>query len=153
MAIEIYEKHSILTFEGGPVCVYEAGEENMPPVLLLHGAMYDEARFIWHHLAPALSRTRHVFAIDFPRHGKSRPWNGTVGQESLLYAVKEVIEHFSLAPLPFIGLSMGGSIAIVYALKYPGQVTGGIFMGPGGLGDKVPNQFFIMAYYKNPGSA
>jgi len=152
MTIDIYRKQNNLTLAGGPVCVYEAGNDNLPPVLLLHGAMYDESRFIWHHLAPALSRTRHVFALDFPRHGKSRPWTGTVGQECLVQVVKEVIGHFKIAPLPLIGLSMGGGVAIGYMLKYPEHVTCGVLMGPGGLGDKVRNQFLSWLFVKTPGA-
>ena len=44
----------MLTVCGGPVCVYEAGESNCAPIVLLHGAMYDESRFIWDALFPAL---------------------------------------------------------------------------------------------------
>lgn len=152
MPTDIYEKHHILKLERGPVCVYESGKDGLPPVLLLHGAMYDESRLIWHHLVPELSESRHVFAVDFPRHGKSRPWSGLVDQECLIEVLYEVIKHFGLSPLPLIGLSMGGSAAIGYALKYPDHVTGAILMGPGGLGDKVANQFLSWLFVKTPGA-
>jgi len=152
MAIDVYSKKHMLAMDGGPVCVYEAGDESLPPVLLLHGAMYDEARFIWHHLAPALAATRHVLAVDFPRHGQSRPWVGKLGQDTLVEVVHEVIGHFSLPPLPLIGLSMGGSVAIGYALKYPEQVSGGVFMNPGGLGEKVTRQLSSWLFTKTPGA-
>ncbi len=152
MSVDIYDKQHLLTLSGGPVCVYESGDQSLPNVLLLHGAMYDESRFIWHHLAPELAKTRHVFAIDFPRHGKSRPWSGTIGQRRLVEIVREVVDHFNLAPLPVIGLSMGGGVAIGYGLQYPDRVSCGIFMGPGGLGDKVANQFLSWLYVKTPGS-
>jgi pimeloyl-ACP methyl ester carboxylesterase len=152
MSSDIFEKQHILTLDGGPVCVYESGNDNMPPVLLLHGAMYDESRFIWHHLAPVLSESRHVFAVDFPRHGKSRPWAGLIDQNRLVSILHDVIESFKLPPLPLIGLSMGGSVAIGYTLKYPDMVTGAVFMGPGGLGDKVVNQFLSWMFVKTPGA-
>jgi pimeloyl-ACP methyl ester carboxylesterase len=152
MAIDIYSKQTVLTLAGGPVCVYEAGEEGNPPVLLLHGAMYDEARLIWHHLAPMLSRERHVFALDFPRHGKSRPWAGNAGQECLIEVVKEVIRYFNLVPLPLVGLSMGGGVAIGYMLRYPEEVSAGVFMNPGGLGDKVQSQFLSWLFTRTPGA-
>lgn len=151
MAMDIYKRNRMVNTDGGPISVYESGEEGNPPILLLHGAMYDEARFIWHHLAPELSRTRHVYAVDFPRHGKSRPWSGTVDRECLSRVVGEVIRQFGLAPLPLIGLSMGGGVAIEYMLKFPEQVTGAVLMGPGGLGDKVANQFLSWLVIKIPG--
>lgn len=151
MGIDIYSKHHMLKVAGNPISVYESGEEDFPPVLLLHGAMYDEARFIWYHLAPELSRTRRVFALDFPRHGSSRPWPGNVNREILCKAVEEVILHFDLAPLPLIGLSMGGAVATEYMLVHPEQTTGAVLMGPGGLGDKVANQFLSWLFIKIPG--
>jgi len=60
---------------GGPICVYEAGEQDRPKIVLLHGAMYDESRFIWDSMFPALSEHFHVFALDTPRHGGSRGLN------------------------------------------------------------------------------
>ncbi len=46
---------------------------------------------------------------------------------------------------------MGGAVSIGYALKNPGEVTGLVLLGPGGLGDKVKNQFFSWAFVKIPG--
>ena len=37
----------LLTVEDGTICVYEAGKEHKRTIVLLHGAMYDESRFIW----------------------------------------------------------------------------------------------------------
>ena len=151
MAADIYEKQHLITVSKGPVCVHESGDEHAPPVLLLHGAMYDESRFIWHHLAPELAKTRHVFAVDFPRHGGSRPWSDFVSHADIVEVVREVIDYFHLAPLPIIGLSMGGGVAIGFAQKYPDQITGGVFMGPGGLGDRISNQFLSWLFAKTPG--
>lgn len=152
MINDIYLKHHRLTLAEGPVSVYEAGDERLPPVILLHGAMYDEARLIWYHLAPFLSKSRRVFAVDFPRHGQSRPWNGIADQNCLNQVIGEVIKHFALPPLPLIGLSMGGGVAIGYILENPNQVTGAVLMGPGGLGNKIRNQFLSWAYTKIPGA-
>ncbi len=148
----IYEKHHMISLNGGPISVYESGNEASPPVLLLHGAMYDEARLIWYHLAGYLAKTRRVFAIDFPRHGQSRPWSGRIDQNCLNQIVEGVIRHFNLPPLPFVGLSMGGGVSIGYTLKCPEQVTGLVLMGPGGLGDKVKGQLFSWAFAKTPGA-
>jgi pimeloyl-ACP methyl ester carboxylesterase len=152
MVKEIFSRHHLLNFAGGPVSVYESGEKSLPPVLLLHGAMYDEARLSWYHLAPYLSNSRRVLALDFPRHGSSRPWNGFMDQDCLINVLDEVIRYFNLPPLPLVGLSMGGAISIGYTLKNPEKVTGLVLMGPGGLGDKVKNQFLSWAIVKFPGA-
>ena len=148
----VYSNHHIITMPNGPVSVYESGGKTAPPVLLLHGAMYDEARLIWYHLAPFLSKTRRVLAIDFPRHGRSRPWEGPADPACLNQVIGKVVEHFGLPPLPFIGLSMVGGVTIGYMLQNPGQVTGAVLLGPGGLGHKIPNQFFGWLFTNIPGA-
>lgn len=152
MSIDIYEKHHIINLEGGQLSVYESGSSSNPPVLLLHGAMGDEARLIWHNLAPELSKSRHIFAVDFPRHGKSRPWTGFLGSARLIQTVDEVITYFALPPLPIIGLSMGGGAAIGYALKHPEKVSAAVLLAPGGLGDRVKMQLFTWLFIKAPGA-
>jgi pimeloyl-ACP methyl ester carboxylesterase len=152
MATDLFERHQVIRLEGGPVAVHEAGAESAPPVLLLHGAMYDESRFIWRHLVPALKPWRRVVAIDFPRHGGSRPWSGNVGSDCLTAVVEAVVEQLGLPPLPIVGLSMGGAVAILYGLRHPDRVTAGVFLGPGGLGDRVANQFLSWLFVKTPGA-
>lgn len=152
MIKDIYAKHHMLTSAEGPISVYESGEESMPPVLLLHGAMCDEARLIWHHLAPVLAETKHVFALDFPRHGSSRPWKGNVSNEILDGIVDRVVDTFKLAPVALIGLSMGGGVSIEYMLNHCGKVKCAVLMGPGGLGDKVKSQFWSWLFVKTPGA-
>jgi pimeloyl-ACP methyl ester carboxylesterase len=152
MVPDIYAKHHMLTLEGGPVSVYESGKEDRPPVLLLHGAMYDESRLIWHNLAPVLAETMHVFAIDFPRHGSSRPWKGNVSKEVLDGIVDGAIDFFRLAPVALIGLSMGGGVSMEYMLKHHDKVKCAVLMGPGGLGDTVKNQFWSWLFMKTPGA-
>ncbi|AEC02454.1 hypothetical protein Spico_1244 [Parasphaerochaeta coccoides DSM 17374] len=41
----IYSKHHMLTLAGGSLSVYEAGDEHILPVLLIHGTMYSEYNF------------------------------------------------------------------------------------------------------------
>lgn len=152
MPIDLFERHRVIWLAGGPVAVHEAGAEDAPPVLLLHGAMYDESRFIWRHLVPVLKSWRRVVAIDLPRHGGSRPWSGIVGSDCLTAVVEAVVQELGLPPMPMIGLSMGGAVAINYGLRHPERVTAGVYLGPGGLGDRVANQFLSWLFVKTPGA-
>ena len=148
---DLYEKHHLVHFAEGPISVYESGNESFPAVLLLHGAMYDESRLIWHNLVPVLSEKMHVLAIDFPRHGLSRPWKGNVSKEVLNRIVDQIVESFKLKPVLLIGLSMGGGVSIEYMLEYQNKVKGAILMAPGGLGDRIKNQFLSWLFVKTPG--
>jgi pimeloyl-ACP methyl ester carboxylesterase len=109
MINDIYSKHHLLKSAGGPISVYESGNERLSPVLLLHGAMYDEARLIWYHLAPFLAKSRRVLAIDFPGHGQSRPWSGFVGQKCLNQVVgSHPFPHCRLSDYPWEAGSLSG---------------------------------------------
>lgn len=141
----------MLTVLGGPICVYEAGASDRPAVVLLHGAMYDESRFIWDSLFPALSERFHVFALDTPRHGGSRPWEGELDRARLLEILKATIEQLGLHNFCIVGLSMGGGLAIEYAAQHQSQVCAMALFEPGGLGDHVDWQLFTWLYLKTPG--
>lgn len=144
-------RHRVLTVEGGPVSVYEAGDAGRPPIVMLHGAMYDEARFIWDQMFPFLSEGYHVYAIDTPRHGKSRPWEGTLGHARLMDILHEAFAELGLEGFGLIGLSMGGGLSIEYASLHPQEVRAMALFEPGGLGEKVDNELITWLYIKTPG--
>ncbi len=141
----------ILTVCGGPVCVYEGGDDNRPKIVLLHGAMYDESRFIWDSLFPALSERYHVFALDCPRHGGSRPWEGLLDRARLMEILKEAFSQLKLERFSIVGLSMGGGLAIEYASLHPEQIEAMALFEPGGLGEHVDLQWFTWLYIHTPG--
>lgn len=144
-------KHHTLEVLGGPISVYEAGEPGKPALFLLHGAMYDESRFIWDQLFPFLSRSYRVFAMDTPRHGHSRPWFGNLTHDRLVEILHATITQMELETFGMIGLSMGGALSIEFASRYPKHVNSMVLFEPGGLGDKVDWQFFTWLYIKTPG--
>lgn len=141
----------LLTVEDGTICVYEAGKEHPKTVVLLHGAMYDESRFIWDALFPALSKQYHVIAVDTPRHGGSRPWQGVIDRARLMRILEETIAQLGLLRFSIVGLSMGGGLAIEYAALHPEQVEAMALFEPGGIGDKVDLQWFTYLYIRSPG--
>lgn len=141
----------LLSLSGGVVCVYEAGDKAAKNIVLLHGAMYDESRFIWDQLFPALAGRYHVYAIDTPRHGGSRPWSGFLDRARLMEILSETFARLGLLRFGIIGLSMGGGLAIEYASLHPEQVEAMALFEPGGLGERVDLQWFTYCYIKTPG--
>jgi pimeloyl-ACP methyl ester carboxylesterase len=144
-------KHHALQVCGGPVSVYEAGDPAGPAVVMLHGAMYDEARFIWDQMFPFLSGDYHLFALDTPRHGKSRPWQGYLDRARLMDILDAAFQRLGLARFSLVGLSMGGGLSIEYAALHPQNVRSAALFEPGGLGDKVDMQLITWLYIKVPG--
>ena len=131
--------------------VYEAGPADAPVVVMLHGAMYDEARFSWDQLFPHLSGEYHVFAVDSPRHGQSRPWAGWLDRDRLNQILAATCAYLGLTRFSLVGLSMGGGLSIDYATSHPESVASMALFEPGGLGDKVDWQFFTWLYIRTPG--
>ncbi len=144
-------RHHIANVGGGPMSVYEAGDKRRPAVVMLHGAMFDEARFIWDQLFPFLSRYYHLFALDTPRHGKSRPWEGYLDHTRLMDIFHHIFRHLELEDFSLVGLSMGGGLSIEYASLYPNEVRSMVLFEPGGLADKLDWQFITWLYIKTPG--
>lgn len=146
-------RHHMVNVGGGPMSVYEAGDKGRPAVVMLHGAMFDEARFIWDQLFPFLSRYYHLFALDTPRHGKSRPWAGYLDHNRLMDIFHHTLSHLELEDFSLVGLSMGGGLSIEYASLYPDEVRSMVLFEPGGLADKLDRQFITWLYIKTPGLA
>ncbi len=144
-------KRHTLQVCGGPISVYEAGDPWRPAVVMLHGAMYDEARFIWDQMFPFLSSDYHVFALDAPRHGKSRPWEGFLDRPRLMDILDETIRQLGLGRFSLVGLSMGGGLSIEYASLHPEKVVSMVLFEPGGLGEHVDMQLVTWLYIKFPG--
>ena len=76
-----------------------------------------------------------VFALDLRGHGRSpgprgfiREWNDY--REDVASLLEMVQGQKQSAPLFLLGNSMGGLIAIEYALKYPAQLRGVVAMSP-----------------------
>ena len=147
---EPFGSHVDLTVFGGPVRVYRSGEDG-PPVLLLHGAMLDTALGIWHDIVPSLARKYRVYVIDMPRHGASRPWEGFLGDAFYRRFVSELLDRLELQRTAIIGLSLGGGVALGFALDHPDRVSALIPVAPGGLGAKRPYHFLTWASMRFPG--
>lgn len=113
---------------GGPVHVVDHGGDG-PPMVLVHGlggSLVD-----WRDVAPALSRTHHVWALDLIGFGRT-PLAGrraTIGDNIRL--VDAFIDQVSGGrPVVLVGNSMGGLISIVEAAKRRSKVAGLILVDP-----------------------
>ena len=97
--------------------------EDPEPLLLLHGFAGSGRSF--EHVAPRLSYRGRILAPDLPGHGDTR-----YGDDSRAYAMEAVAEALDavLAKLgaPRValhGYSMGGRLALYYAVSRPARVT------------------------------
>lgn len=126
-----------ITCPDGPLSVVTAGDSG-PPVLLLSGAGLDNAMLSWRHLIPALAADHRVFAPDWPKQGRSRPWRGTADHTVLLDVVTTVLDHFELPRASLVGLSQGGAVVLGYAIEHPQRVERLVAMAPAGISSFPP---------------
>lgn len=145
-------EHRIVELPDGPVSVYVAGDPGRPAVVLLHGAMYDEARFSWDQLFGELAVDHRVHAIDLPRHGRSRPWPGHLGHDRLLGVLEATTDALGLDRFALVGLSMGGGLAIAYAARHPDRIRCLVLFEPGGLGTRLRQHLLTWTWVHLPGT-
>lgn len=116
----------------GRLHVYHAGEAGSP-VLLLSGAGIDNALLSWQHLIPVLAAEHRVLALDWPKQGLSRPWNGTADHPRMLRCVVETLDAFGVGRAHLVGLSQGGALALATAIEHPDRVDRVVALAPGGI--------------------
>jgi len=106
---------------------HEIRQADGPPLVLVHGAGGNLM-----HWSGELRRLpgRTVYALDLPGHGKS----GGAGRAEIgayAEAVRDFAEALDLPAFVLAGHSMGGAIALEFALRYPARLAGLILVGTG----------------------
>ncbi|XP_078341835.1 monoacylglycerol lipase abhd6-B-like [Crassostrea virginica] len=123
-----------ITLNGRKVCYGERGHKlkGKSSLILLHGFSADKS--MWAPLVRNLPRNLHVIALDLPGNGDSeQPLEGTdLSFKGLVQIVHQIIETLGMSedPLHIVGLSMGGTIAGLYAAEYPSVVDRVTMMCP-----------------------
>jgi 2-succinyl-6-hydroxy-2,4-cyclohexadiene-1-carboxylate synthase len=92
-------------------------------VLLLHG--FTGSKETWQPLIESLSKKYRVIALDLLGHGEtSSPIDKSRYQmEEAASEIKEFLEKLEIKSVHLLGYSMGGRLALYFALHYPTYVT------------------------------
>lgn len=114
---------------GGTIHYEESG--NGPPVILLHGGQLD--RRMWDGLVSELVKSYRVIRYDIRGFGQSTDPVVPYADYDDLFTLFSSL-HIARASL--VGLSLGGRIALDFALLHPDRVEGLILVGPGLRGFK-----------------
>ena len=100
-------------------------------ILLLHG-LGSNAGF-WRYNIPELAKKYRVIAIDLPGYGTSQKGNYSYSMTFFSDEIKKVIDKLNIKKFDLVGHSMGGQIAITFALKYPNKIHKLILISPAGI--------------------
>lgn len=94
------------------------GPESAPVVTLSHSLATDLS--MWDTQAAVLKSAYRVLRYDTRGHGSTDAPNGPYTLEQMAEDVRALLQALGIPKTHFMGLSMGGMIAQVFALKYPG---------------------------------
>jgi 3-oxoadipate enol-lactonase len=102
--------------------VRELGDPHAPPIVLLHGWLYDGLA-TWHRVAPQLAESYHVIIPDLRNHGKTDRIRSRFEIADAADEIAALLHHLDVAGSPIIGYSMGGMVAQELALRHPGVAS------------------------------
>ncbi|GAB3716511.1 alpha/beta fold hydrolase [Nocardiopsis nanhaiensis] len=116
----------------GRLSVIVEGPAQAPPVLLLSGAGVDSATLSWRHLIPDLAKDHRVVALDWPKQGRSTPWEGVADHPVLQRCVIGALDHYGIERAAVVGLSQGGALTLATAIDHPDRVERIVPIAPAG---------------------
>ena len=113
----------------GPTHYVDHGGPAAGPLLVcVHGLGGSHVN--WAAIAPRLTRTCRVLALDLPGHGRTR----ALGRSTTVKADQRLLHRFLTeicdGPTVLVGNSMGGMISILQAAAHPETVTGLVLVDP-----------------------
>lgn len=110
--------------------VREAGTQNNPRILLIHGASSNLLE-LWTPLADEFSPLHHVIAFDRPGMGYSqRPKRGGHTMAYQARCAAKVLEQTGDGPAIIVAHSLGAAVALRLALDHPHLVQGLVLIAP-----------------------
>ena len=86
------------------------------PVLFMHGIGGNRRN--WHDQIPAFANYFKTIAWDARGYGDSDDYEGSLDFQSYADDAVRVLDHFALAKINLVGLSMGGRIAMDFAARH-----------------------------------
>ena len=121
-----------------------AGESG-PPVVLIHGGGVDAAHLSWDPTIEALADDHRVFAPDLPGYGASDAPNADYSMAYFVDFLDAFLDRLDLDDPTLVGLSMGGGVALGFALREPERVDRLVLVDSYGLGSDPPRGTASMA--------
>jgi pimeloyl-ACP methyl ester carboxylesterase len=121
----------------GPTFVISCGPEDAPPLILLHGAQANASA--WMFDAPTLAKSFRMHVIDMiGEPGLSAPVRLPLKGDGHARWLDETLDGLGVGRAAVAGVSLGGWLAMDYAIRRPERVERLALVCPGGIGRQKP---------------
>jgi pimeloyl-ACP methyl ester carboxylesterase len=131
----VANQHLRIPTREGETFVIASGPETAPAVILLHGTAFSST--MWMGDITAWSQNFRVYAVDIIGDaGLSAPSRPSYASDAHALWLDDVLLGLGVEKACFVGISLGGWIALDYATRRAERVTSVILIAPGGLASK-----------------
>lgn len=105
------------------------------PVILLHGWLGSWG--LWQETMGFLGKYYRTYALDFWGFGESGKKRETYAVQDFVSLVDQFMEQLGIANAPLVGHSMGGTVSLSVAIKYPERVSKVVVVGSPMVGSSL----------------
>ncbi|HML21552.1 MAG TPA: alpha/beta hydrolase [Aggregatilinea sp.] len=128
-------EQSYIPTRQGNTFVVASGPKSAPPIVLLHGTMSNAAS--WMREVVTWVKEFRVYAVDvIGDAGLSAPSRPSFASNAHALWLSDVLDGLDVPRASVIGTSMGGAIALDFAIRLPERVDSLVLICPGGVADK-----------------
>jgi pimeloyl-ACP methyl ester carboxylesterase len=123
---------------------YFVGGEG-PPLVLVHGLSGSAGN--WVELAPLLTERHRVLVPELPGHGGSAPLPAAQTLNGYADRIRHLAALEGMLPAPFVGHSLGGTVVLRAALRWPDDVNGVVLAASAGISSATRWAQFWLAFF------
>jgi pimeloyl-ACP methyl ester carboxylesterase len=105
------------------------------PVILLHGWLGSWG--LWQETMAYLGRYYRTYALDFWGFGESGKKRETYAVQDFVSLVNQFMEQLGIIRAPLVGHSMGGTVSLSVAIRYPERVSKVVVVGSPMVGSSL----------------
>ena len=114
--------------------------DSLGSLILLHGWI-GTSSWMFRHVLPQLGARYHTVAPDLPGFGRSQTLADAPSIEGYREFVRQLADELGIDRFHLVGVSVGGTVALDYAHRYPERVTKLVVQGPVYRATDLPRRF------------